>query len=62
MSGLLDNVQPAVKKETGRVVMITGVRTDPDVDPVCEYFIFTMPDKVPFDYTVILGGGIVRRT
>ena len=24
MSGLLENVQPAVKKETKRVVMITG--------------------------------------
>ena len=55
MSGLLDNVQPAVKKETKRVVMITGAGL------ILMWILFailhfTMPDKVPFDYTVILGG------
>ena len=55
MSGLLKNVQPAVKKETKRVVMITGAGL------ILMWLLFailhyTMPDKVPFDYTVILGG------
>ena len=55
MSGLLETVQPAVKKETKRVVMITGVGL------ILMWILFailhfTMPDKVPFDYTVILGG------
>ena len=55
MSGLLKNVQPAVKKETKRVVMITGAGL------ILMWILFailhfTMPDKVPFDYTVILGG------
>ena len=55
MSGLLENVQPAVKKETKRVVMITGAGL------ILMWILFailhfTMPDNVPFDYTVILGG------
>ena len=55
MSGLLKNVQPAVKRETKRVVMITGAGL------ILMWILFailhyTMPDKVPFDYTVILGG------
>ena len=55
MSGLRKNVQPAVKKETKRVVMITGAGL------ILMWILFailhyTMPDKVPFDYTVILGG------
>ena len=55
MSGLLENVQQAVKKETKRVVMITGAGL------ILMWILFailhyTMPDKVPFDYTVILGG------
>lgn len=55
MSGLLENVQLAVKKETKRVVMITGAGL------ILMWILFailhfTMPDKVPFDYTVILGG------
>ena len=48
-------IQPAVKKETKRVVMITGAGL------ILMWILFailhyTMPDKVPFDYTVILGG------
>ena len=55
MRGLLENVQPAVKNETKRVVMITGAGL------ILMWILFailhfTMPDKVPFDYTVILGG------
>lgn len=55
MSGLLENVQPAVKKETKRVVMITGAGL------ILMWVLFAilhyaMPDKVPFDYTVLLGG------
>ena len=55
MSGLLENVQPAVKKETKRVVMITGAGL------ILMWILFailhfTMPDKVPFDYSGILGG------
>ena len=52
---LLENVQPAVKKETKRVIVIT----------LLGLFLmwilfaalhFIMPDKVPLDYTVFLGG------
>lgn len=52
---LLENIQPAVKKETKRVIVIT----------LLGLFLmwilfaalhFTMPDKVPLDYTVFLGG------
>ena len=55
LSGVLENVQPAVKKETKGVVMITGAGL------ILMWILFailhyTMPDKVPFDYTVILGG------
>ena len=55
MSSILDNVQPAVKKETKRVVKITAVGL------ILMWILFavlhfTMPDKVPFDYTVFLGG------
>ena len=55
MSGLLENVQPAVKKETKRVVMITGAGLIL-MRILFAILHFTMPDKVPFDYTVILGG------
>ena len=55
MSSILDNVQPAVKKETKRVVKITAVGL------ILMWILFavlhfTMPDKVPLDYTVLLGG------
>ena len=55
MSSFLDNIQPAVKKETRRVAIstITGV--------VLMWIAFAVlhlviPEKVPFDHTVILGG------
>lgn len=55
MSSILDNVRPAVKKETKRVVKITAVGL------ILMWILFavlhfTMPDKVPLDYTVFLGG------
>ena len=55
MSSILDNVQPAVKKETKRVVKITAVGL------ILMWILFavlhfTMPDKEPLDYTVFLGG------
>lgn len=55
MSSIFDNVQPAVKKETKRVVKITAVGL------ILMWILFavlhfTMPDKVPLDYTVFLGG------
>lgn len=55
MSSILDNVQPAVKKETKRVVKITAVGL------ILMWILFavlhfTMPDKGPLDYTVFLGG------
>ena len=55
MSSILDNVQPAVKKETKRVVKITAVGL------ILMWILFavlhfTIPDKVPLDYTVFLGG------
>ena len=55
MSSILDNVKPAVKKETKRVVKITAVGL------ILMWILFavlhfTMPDKVPLDYTVFLGG------
>ena len=58
MSSILDNVQPAVKKETKRVVKITAVGL------ILMWILFavlhfTMPDKVPLDYTVFIGGGAV---
>lgn len=52
---LLENIHPAVKKETKRVIVIT----------LLGLFLmwilfaalhFIMPDKVPLDYTVFLGG------
>lgn len=52
---IMDNVQPAVKKETGKVAAITGIGL------ILMWIVFGvlhafMPQKVPFDYTVFLGG------
>ena len=52
---LLENIQPAVKKETKRVMVITLVGL------LLMWILFAalhfiMPDKVPLDYTVFLGG------
>ena len=55
MSSIFDKVQPAVKKETKRVVGMTGIGL------ILMWILFAvlhfaMPDKVPLDYTVFLGG------
>ena len=52
---IMDNVQPAVKKETGKVAAITGIGL------ILMWIVFGvlhafMPQKVPFDYTVFFGG------
>ncbi|MDD7740397.1 MAG: ATP synthase subunit I [Fusicatenibacter sp.] len=55
MSGFWDKVQPAVKKETQRVIAYTGIGV------VLMWIVFgivssVMPERAVFDYTVILGG------
>lgn len=55
MSSFMDNVQPAVKKETKRVAVSTTIGV------IIMWIAFAVlhmvfPEKVPFDYTVILGG------
>ena len=52
---LLENIQPAVKKETKRVIVITllGLLL---MWILFAAFHFILPDKVPLDYTVFLGG------
>ena len=52
---VMDKVQPAVKKETGKVSAITGIGL------LIMWIVFGvlhafMPQKVPLDYTVFLGG------
>ena len=52
---MFSNVQPAVNKETKRIALYTGI----GVVLMWAVFLilhFAMPEKVPFDYTVILGG------
>ena len=52
---MLDKLQPAVKKETTRVAAMTAV----GVAVMCVAFAvlhLVIPESVPFDYTVILGG------
>ena len=54
MGGLFGGLQPAVKKETKRVAVLTivGVALMWAVFAVLHFMVF---DSVPFDYTVILG-------
>ena len=57
MSSIMENIQPAVKKETERVAMITGIGL------ILMWIVFGvlhafMPQKVPLDYTVFLGGAL----
>ena len=58
MSEFFNNIQPAVKKETKKVAVSTviGVILMWAVFAVLHYFF--MPEKVPFDYTVVLGGAV----
>lgn len=55
MNRIFDRLQPAVRKETKRITLVTfsGV-----VLMWIVFFIlhFVTPESVPFDYTVILGG------
>lgn len=55
MSRLLGEIQPAVKKETQRMIVVTavGVTLMWAIFAVLHFF---LPDRVPFGYTVILGG------
>ena len=55
MSSFMENVQPAVKKETKRVAISTVVGVIL-MWVVIGVLHLVMPGKVPFDYTVILGG------
>lgn len=55
MSSFFDNIQPAVKKETKRIACGTALGV------LGMWAVFTilhivMPQKVPFDYTIFLGG------
>ncbi len=55
MSNFWKNIQPAIKKETRRVAFITLIGV------FVMWFVFlvlhiTIPEKVAFDYTVIVGG------
>ncbi len=61
MSSFFDDIQPAIKTETKKVAISTliGVLL---MWIVFAALHFAMPEKVPFDYTVILagiGGGII---
>jgi cytochrome c biogenesis protein CcdA len=53
--GIISELQPAVKKETKNVAIYTvvGVVLMWIVFGVCHG---VMPEKIPFDYTVVLGG------
>lgn len=55
MSILGSEIQPAVKKETKRVAAAVAVELAL-MWIIFGVLHFTMPDKVPFDYRVILGG------
>ena len=61
MSSFMENVQPAVKKETKKVAVSTGIGVVL-MWMVCGSLHMIIPEKVPFDYTVFLagiGGGII---
>lgn len=53
--GFWDSVQPAVKKETKKVLIYCVIGTA----LMCLAFLglhMAFPEKIPFDYTVVLGG------
>ena len=61
MSSFMENVQPAVKKETKKVAVSTGIGVVL-MWVICVILHMIIPEKVPLDYTVFLagvGGGIV---
>ena len=51
----MQKIAPAVRKETKRVLCITAIGVV-IMFAVFAGLHFAMPDKVPFDYRVILGG------
>ena len=55
MSNFLKNIQPAVQKETKKIAISTLIGV---LLMWVVFFVLHMiiPEKVPFDYTVILGG------
>jgi hypothetical protein len=55
MGSFFDNIQPAVRNETKKVAIGTAVAV---IIMWIAFFILhmVMPENVPFDYTVILGG------
>ncbi len=55
MESFFGNIQPAVKKETKRVAASTAVCVIL-MWMVFAVFHMAVPEKVPFDYTVFLGG------
>lgn len=57
MGSILKKIQPAVKQETKNVAVSTGIGV------LLMWLVFVvlhlaMPQKVPFDYTVIAGGAV----
>ena len=55
MSSVLDNIQPAVKKETKKVSVITIIGV------ILMWIVFAIlhfikPESIPLDYTVFIGG------
>lgn len=55
MRKLFDSMQPAVKKETQNVAVSTVIGTVV-MWGICAVLHGIIPDKVPFDYTVMLAG------
>ena len=55
MNNRKERIQPAVRKETGHVMVYTAAGV---AVMWCVFLALhlVMPEKVPFDYTVILGG------
>ena len=51
MSSFMENVQPAVKKETKKVAVSTGIGVVL-MWMVCGILHMIIPEKVPFDYSV----------
>ena len=55
MNRLFENIQPAIKQETKKVAISTAI----GVTGMLIVFLILhmmMPQKIPFDYTVVLGG------
>lgn len=57
MSSFFSDIQPAVKKESKKVAVMTGIGVIL-MWAVFAALHFFMPEKVPLDYTVFLGGAV----